>query len=135
MLDTNICSFAMRHLPAVLDRLEEAARQDDTVVVSAIAYSELRTGVLAPRAPQHLPGLLDAFVERIDAVVPWDKAAADATALIRQSLAAKGTPIGPNDASIAGHALVLGAALITNNTREFARVEGLSLEDWTQPLK
>jgi tRNA(fMet)-specific endonuclease VapC len=133
MLDTNICSFAMRHVPAVLDRLEEATRQDDTVVVSAIAYSELRTGVLAPHAQKHLPGLLDEFVARIDAVLPCDKDAADETALIRQRLAIKGTPIGPNDAAIAGHAAARGAVLVTNKTREFARVEGLALEDWSQP--
>ncbi|MGR4913980.1 VapC toxin family PIN domain ribonuclease, partial [Klebsiella pneumoniae] len=54
----------------------------------------------------------------------------DATTDIRVALHLAGTPIGPNDTAIAGHAIAAGAVLVTNNVREFARVPGLTLEDW-----
>ena len=68
---------------------------------------------------------------RLDGILPWDVAAVDHTALIRRELADLGTPIGANDTAIAGHARSLGLILVTNNTREFSRVAGLRLEDWT----
>jgi tRNA(fMet)-specific endonuclease VapC len=74
--------------------------------------------------------LVDEFVKRVDAVLPWGVAAVDATALIKRQLSEAGTSIGANDAAIAGHAIAEGCILITNNTREFARVSGLRLEDW-----
>ena len=74
--------------------------------------------------------LVDAFCARLDAVLPWDRAAVDATTEIKVALRLAGTPIGPNDTAIAGHAIAAGAVLVTNNTREFARVPGLILEDW-----
>jgi tRNA(fMet)-specific endonuclease VapC len=65
------------------------------------------------------------------ASLPFDDAAADAYGRIRADLAAQGTPIGPNDLMIAATALANNLILVTHNTREFARVAGLSLEDWT----
>ncbi|SAQ65691.1 putative DNA binding protein [Klebsiella michiganensis] len=56
----------------------------------------------------------------------------DATTDIRVALRLAGTPIGPNDTAIAGHAIAAGAILVTNNVREFARVPGLVLEDWVK---
>ncbi|OSZ11746.1 VapC toxin family PIN domain ribonuclease, partial [Klebsiella quasipneumoniae] len=51
---------------------------------------------------------------------------------IRVALRLAGTPIGPNDTAIAGHAIAAGAVLVTNNVREFERVPGLVLEDWVK---
>ncbi|KMG66583.1 hypothetical protein SM55_05371, partial [Klebsiella pneumoniae] len=68
----------------------------------------------------------------LDAVLPWDRAAVDATTDIRVALRLAGTPIGPNDTAIAGHAIAASAVLVTNNVREFARVPGLMLEDWVK---
>lgn len=56
----------------------------------------------------------------------------DATTEIKVALRIAGTPIGPNDTAIAGHAIAAGAVLVTNNTREFERVRGLVLEDWVR---
>lgn len=67
-------------------------------------------------APRHAQ-LVDAFCARLDAILPWDRAAVDATTEIKATLAAAGTPLGPNDTAIAGHALAAGAVLVTNNTR------------------
>ncbi len=61
-----------------------------------------------------------------------DRAAVDATTEIKVALRMAGTPIGPNDTAIAGHAIAAGAVLVTNNTREFERVPGLVLEDWVR---
>ena len=131
MLDTNICSFIMREQPeAVLMRLEQAVLRNSRIVVSAITYAEMRFGAIGKKASPRHTLLVDAFCARLDAVMPWDRAAVDATAIIKAALAAAGTPIGPNDTAIAGHAIATGSVLVTNNTREFERVPGLVLEDW-----
>ena len=64
---------------------------------------------------------------------PFDAPAAAEAACIRVELEARGVAIGPLDLMIAATALSLGATLVTNNTREFSRIEGLRLEDWTKP--
>ena len=131
MLDTNICSFIMREQPEVVQkRLAQAVLRGHRIVVSAITWAEIS---LAAResgpAAQQLAG---AFAARLDAVLPWDRAAVDATTEIKVALRLAGTPIGPNDTAIAGHAIATGAALVTNNVREFERVPGLKLEDWVK---
>ena len=85
-----------------------------------------------PKASPRHTALVDAFCARLDAVLPWDRAAVDATTEIKVALRQAGTPIGPNDTAIAGHAIAAGAVLVTNNTREFERVLGLKLEDWVK---
>lgn len=133
MLDTNICSFIMREQPEiVLKRLEQAVLRNQRIVVSAITYSEMRFGATGPKAsPRHIE-LVDAFCARLDAVLAWDRAAVDATTAVKVTLRLAGTPIGSNDTAIAGHAIAVGAVLVTNNVREFERVPGLVLEDWTK---
>ncbi|MGU7779982.1 PIN domain-containing protein [Burkholderia sp. PU8-34] len=131
MLDTNICSFIMRERPPeVLSRLQACVGAQHRIVVSAITYAEMRFGTIGRKASPKHADLVSAFVARLDGVLPWDTAAIDATTAVRAELAARGTPIGANDASIAGHAIAAGAVLVTNNTREFSRVGGLSFEDW-----
>jgi len=133
MLDTNICSFAMRLQPTVMERIETAA-PSSSLGISAIVYSELVDGVMGPKASPKHAALLADFLECLDMVLPWDRAAADQTAQIRRTLRESGAPIGLNDSAIAGHAIAVGATLVTNNTREFARVTALTLEDWTHEL-
>jgi tRNA(fMet)-specific endonuclease VapC len=131
MLDTNICSLIMREQPeTVIRRLEQAVLRNHRIVVSAITYAEMRFGAIGKKASPRHEKLVEAFCTRLDAVMAWDRAAVDATTEIKTTLAAAGTPIGPNDTAIAGHAIAAGAILVTNNTREFERVPGLVLEDW-----
>ncbi|OXI34674.1 VapC toxin family PIN domain ribonuclease [Burkholderia sp. AU16741] len=131
MLDTNICSFIMRERPpVVLSRLQSCVHAQHRIVVSAVTYAEMRFDAVGKEASPKHAELVAAFVARLDGVLPWDAAAVDATAAIRADLAVRGTPIGANDASIAGHAIAAGAVLVTNNGREFGRVTGLSVEDW-----
>nr|WP_157349382.1 type II toxin-antitoxin system VapC family toxin [Raoultella sp. 10-1] len=133
MLDTNICSFIMREQPeAIIKRLEQAVLRNHRIVVSAITYAEMRFRASGKKASPRHGQLVDAFCARLDAVLPWERAAVDATTEIKAALAATGTPIGLNDTAIAGHAIATGAILVTNNTREFERVPGLTLEDWVK---
>ena len=83
----------------------------------------------AKATPRHIE-LVDAFCARLEAILPWDRAAEDATTEIKVALRLAGTPNGPNDMAIAGHAIAAGAVLVTSHMREFERVLGLVLEDW-----
>lgn len=133
MLDTNICSFIMREQPeAVIRRLEQAVLRNHRIVVSAITYAEMRFGAIVKKAAPRHGQLVDAFCARLDAILPWDRAAVDATVEVKAALTAAGTPIGPNDTAIAGHAIAAGTILVTNNMREFERVPNLVLEDWVK---
>ncbi|HDX8428306.1 TPA: type II toxin-antitoxin system VapC family toxin [Aeromonas veronii] len=131
MLDTCICSFIMREMPrSVLERLAEEVANGNRIVISTITYAEMRYGQIGKKASPKLGPAIDAFVRRLDGILPWDAATVDKTLEVRQQLAALGTPIGNNDAAIAAHALATGCVLVTNNTREFSRVAGLPYEDW-----
>lgn len=131
MLDTCICSFIMRERPqCVLARLATAVQHNHRIVISAITYSEMRYGQIGRKAAPRHKLMVDEFIRRVDAVLPWDRHAVDATMEIRLKLAESGLPIGNNDAAIAGHAISQGCTVVTNNTREFGRVDGLVLEDW-----
>jgi len=133
MLDTNICSFIMRERPLeLLKILQKHVEAKDRLVVSAITYAEMRFGAIGKKlSPKHNV-IVDEFMSRIESVLPWDKEAVDATTKIKKYLSDSGTPIGANDSAIAGHAIAIACVLVTNNTKEFARVEGLSIEDWTK---
>ncbi|MBS0975268.1 type II toxin-antitoxin system VapC family toxin [Serratia rubidaea] len=132
MLDTCICSYIMREQPAAaIRRLEQAVMQRHRIVVSAITYAEMRFGAIGKKSSPRHAQLVEAFCSRLDAILPWDRAAVDETTALKAALAAAGTPIGPNDTAIAGHAIATGAILVTNNYKGFARVPGLALEDWS----
>lgn len=131
MLDTNICSFIMREMPvSVLKRLAAASSHKHRIVISAITYAEMRYGQIGKKASARHKTLVDEFVRRVDAILPWDRHAVDAATDIKRELALVGTPIGANDVAIAGHAVAAGCVLVTNNLREFGRVGGLVCEDW-----
>jgi tRNA(fMet)-specific endonuclease VapC len=131
MLDTCICSFIMREHPeAVIRRLAAEVERGNRIVISAITYAEMRYGQIGKKASPKHKVLVDEFVRRLDAVIAWDLRAVDATVEVMRQLNAAGTPIGPNDTAIAGHAIAIGCTLVTNNMREFSRVPGLVYEDW-----
>ncbi|MDR0275674.1 MAG: type II toxin-antitoxin system VapC family toxin [Burkholderiaceae bacterium] len=131
MLDTNICSFIMReHSASVIQHLEAAVKARFRIVISAITYAEMRYGAASPKAPKKIESMVSSFINRLDDILPWNAEAVDMSVQIRKELARRGTPIGENDAAIAGHALSANCILVTNNTREFARVDGLQIVDW-----
>ena len=130
MLDTDISSYIMkRSNDAVLRRLQTVSVSD--VCISAIVKSELTYGVeVSPRKQKDLAAL-DTFLRHVEVLDYPEEAALD-YARIRTDLKLRGAMIGANDLLIAAHARCLGLALVTNNTREFGRVEGLKLENWTE---
>ena len=132
MLDAEISSYIMkRSSDAVLRRLAGVAISD--VSISAITQSELTFGVeISPRQLADRTAL-DGFLRHV-AVLDYPSWAASHYASIRAELKQQGTPIGPNDLLIAAHARCLGLILVTNNTREFSRVPGLAIENWTSVL-
>ena len=128
MLDTNIVAYAKNNRPEVV--YERMSRFDpEDLCVSVITLAELEYGVFNSSNPERNQLALTLFLANIE-VVPFDDDAAVEYGRIRTDLKRKGTPIGANDLMIAAHAKSLGVTLVTNNTREFERVEGLMLEDW-----
>lgn len=130
MLDTNICIYIAKNKPAnVLQKFKSVVPGD--VTVSSITYAELMFGVYKSQRVQSNLNKLIQFAEKIR-IVPFDSAAADCYGRIRSQLECQGTPIGSLDTLIASHALSLDITLVTNNQREFSRVEKLKTENWSQ---
>lgn len=128
MLDTNICIGLIRRKPkGLIEKL--VACLPGEVGVSVIAVSELEHGVQKSAQPSQNLSALNNFLIPLE-VKDFDQNAARVYGQIRAALERQGTPIGSMDMLIAAHALSLNVILITNNTREFERVQNLRLEDW-----
>ena len=97
--------------------------------IPSIVEAKLRFGAENSSNPEEGRFLLDRFLEPF-AIILFDSNCAEEYAKARHSLKVQGRMIGPNDLLIAAAALAHDATLITNNTREFGRVEGLKLESW-----
>lgn len=131
MLDTDISSYIMKRSHAsVLKRLQTVPVGE--VSISAITKSELMYGVEVSPRKQQDNAALEAFLKHVE-VLDYPGEAAIHYGQIRAALKVAGNMIGANDLLIAAHARALGLILVTNNTREFARVEGLKVENWTLP--
>lgn len=133
MLDTDTCSYIMkRSSQEVLNRLQTVPVTD--VCISVITKSELLYGVeVSPRRMQDATAL-KSFLPYVE-VLEFPDNAATHYAQIRADLKKRGQMIGANDLFIAAHAHSLGLTLVTNNTAEFGRVKGLTLENWTLPVR
>ncbi len=128
LLDTDICSYAMRRgNPNTVARI--GAHAVGELKVSVVTQFELEYG--ARRAPRSndLLVVVESFLANVE-ILPFDFSAAREAAIVRAQLAASGRLIGQYDLLIAGHALSLGATLVTNNVDEFSRVDGLQVENW-----
>ena len=129
MLDSNICIYFINGKPQnVLAKLRENLREG--IAISAITLMELEHGVFKSERPDKNTDALNKFLSVVK-ILPFDDGAAVCAGRIKADLQRKGNIIGAYDILIAGHALSEGLILVTNNTREFARVPGLKLEDWT----
>ena len=129
MLDTNICIYAIKNRPEVVIK-NFLAHNPDEICISAITYAELVHGVEKSQAVERNRLALSLFLSTIT-ILEFDSYAAEAYGRIRASLEKNGTPIGPLDMLIAGHAKSEGLILVTNNTKEFECVSDLTLEDWS----
>ena len=128
VLDTDCCVELLRgRAPRAVARLSEIGL--DRAHISTITVGELLAGAArSSDAPKNAARVVR-FCASLQ-IAPFDDRAAASYAMARERLAAKGKPIGPLDTLIAGHAMALDATLVTGNTREFGRVEGLSIENW-----
>lgn len=128
MLDTNICSYFIKKKPrSVFDALH--ANMMEGIAISSITLAELEYGVAMSERREANTDALAQFLT-LPTILEFDTAAAAEYGNIRATLRRKGTPIGPMDTLIAAHARASGLVLVTNNTKEFERVEGLHLENW-----
>lgn len=128
LLDSNTIIHYLRGLESVVSRLQTASPRElaiPTIVAYEIEYGTLKIGSTRRRA------LVSALLAGLHQV-PFDTEAAMESARIRIDLEARGSLIGPIDLLIAGLALSRAAVLVTNNTKEFSRVRGLRLADWTR---
>jgi tRNA(fMet)-specific endonuclease VapC len=128
LLDTNSVSFALKgRAPKLVERLRRTRRQ--RIAVSVVTAMELRFGLV--RNPSLASSAaVEAFLTST-LVLPLEAFVAPVYGSVRASLERSGTPIGALDTVLAAHAIAIDATLITNNLREFQRVEGLSCEDWS----
>ena len=129
MLDTNICIYAIKHNPQkVIEHLREHAPSD--MCISSITYAELCHGVEKSQNKIRNKIALTVLLANIK-IEPFDASSAENYGLVKAKLEKAGTPIGPLDTMIAGHAMSMGCTVVTNNTKDFSRVDGLIIEDWT----
>lgn len=128
MLDTNVAIHTIRNRPSEV-RAKFVARQG-RMCISTVTLMELIYGAEKSAQPDRNLRDVEGFASRLT-VLPYDREAATHTGRIRAELARAGTPIGPYDQMIAGHARSRGLIVVTANTDEFSRVPGISIEDWT----
>ena len=130
LLDTNICVYLIRQKPpALLQKFRQFAIDD--IGISSITVAELQYGVYRSAQQANNQQALEQFLIPLT-ILDFDYDAAQAYGRLRAHLEAQGTPIGSLDTLIAAHALVQQLTLVTNNIHEFARVPGLTIEDWSQ---
>jgi tRNA(fMet)-specific endonuclease VapC len=128
MLDTNACIGVINNRPPILrERLLQIAPTE--VAISQIVHYELAFGVCNSSQTEKNQANLLHFLKYVQ-VLEWSEEQATVAAQIRCDLMRKGQPIGPYDTLIAAHARSINAILISHNTREFTRVDGLEVEDW-----
>jgi len=128
LLDTDTCIYALKRHSAVLNRLLAQSRED--IAVSVISEAELRTGAAKSTSAAKTLRLIENFLRPL-AVVEFSSIDAVSYAQVRSKLERAGTPIGPLDTLIAAQAVARKLVLVSNNEREFNRVAGLLVENWT----
>ncbi len=132
MLDTNIIAYINSDRYGVNKAFER--HRNDKLCLSAIALAELEYGVFKSKRVQHNQDMITLILSNMT-VLPFDGRAAVEYGILRADLEQKGMVIGPNDMLIAAHARSLDMTLVTNNTREFERIEGLKVENWVEDAR
>ena len=129
LLDTNIVIAMSKGAPALLPRLQSCMASD--LALPAVVLAEIEYGIAKSSRQAHNRKVFDALLARFD-VLAFDAAAAREYGAIRAALEQAGCTLGPNDLLIAAQARSARLALVTDNTGEFMRVEGLVVENWLQ---
>ena len=127
LLDTDICIYILNKRPPNVSRKFKEVKAEN-VTLSSITVAELLYGAQKSRSGERNRRALAQFMAALG-TANFTAETAQVYAMLRASLERQGTPIGPLDTLIAAHALSLDATLVTNNTREFAIVPDLPLEN------
>jgi tRNA(fMet)-specific endonuclease VapC len=127
LLDTNVCIHVMRLPDSTIAAKFNAFSSD--LAISTVTLHELIHGADKSRRPEFQRNLVNRLVSRIE-VLDFGSAAAKHSGNIHAALAKVGNIIGAYDMLIAGHARSLGLIVVTNNLKDFTRVDGLRCEDW-----
>lgn len=127
LLDTNICIYLINQRPPHVEQTFRRYRIGE-IGVSSVTVAELAFGVAKSGSPRNRAAL-ERFLLELE-VAPFDEMAAWRYGDVRAALERQGRPIGGMDLQIAAHALSLDLTLVTNNLKEFSRVEDLKLENW-----
>ena len=129
-LDTNIISYIIKgKYPKIIEHLKKVPAQ--SIVIPSIVKAELEFGARNSGNYEKIIIPYMQFLEPFN-IKDFDSDASYFDVLIRQDLAKKGTPVGPNDLLIAATVLANNGTLITHNTKEFSRIEDLRIEDWCE---
>jgi len=130
LLDTNICIYLIKKRPpAALERFRQYSPKD--VAISTITLFELQYGIEKSQYRERSKNALAKFLLPLN-LIDFDRSTAVEAAMIRAQLEKKGMPIGPYDLLIAGLARSLDMTLVTNNIKEFERIDCLHIENWAE---
>lgn len=129
LLDTNICIYITKHRPENVRRQFEKHLPQRNILISVITLGELRYGAEKSQNRMKALNVIDELTSMLQ-IVELDEYVAEHYAQIRKDLSLKGQIIGNNDLWLAAHARSNNWVMVTNNEKEFRRVEGLSVENW-----
>lgn len=130
-LDTNVCIDLIRGKSlAVRARLKQVLAEGSVVCLSSVVLHELWYGVAKSGRPDENTRRVQTFLAGPLEILPWDEADARAAGEVRAQLEKEGRAIGAYDALIAAQAVRRGITLVTANSREFDRIDGLMCENW-----
>jgi len=130
LLDTNICIYIIKKKPEIVLKKFKGFPLG-SIGISTITLAELQYGIRKSLNPEKNLSALNQFIIPL-AIIDFDYNATIEYGLIRAELEKKGTPIGPLDTLIGSHAKSAGLILVTNNEKEFKRIENLKIENWTK---
>jgi len=129
LLDTNICIYIAKHNPPIV-RERFARHTVDELVMSVVTLGELRFGAEKSQFRERAIAVINQLESTMQ-IAPLTESAGEHYGQIRAALQRSGQLIGNNDIWLAAHARAEGWVLVTNNEREFVRVEGLQVENWS----
>lgn len=128
MLDTTLCIYTLKNKPEAVREIFN--QHHGRMCISSVTLMALIYGAEKSVKPDRNMRVVEGFTARLE-VISYGSDAASHTGQTRAELAKLGTPVGPYDSIIAADARSMGLILVTNNSREFIRLPGLRLEDWT----
>ncbi|MBE6094990.1 MAG: type II toxin-antitoxin system VapC family toxin [Schwartzia succinivorans] len=128
LIDTNICIYAMKGLfPSLHQRI---LTEQEKILVSSVTVGELEFGAAKSRWRERTRQVFQAFLANFN-IIPFDETDAIHFGRLRAALSGSGTPIGAYDVMIGAQGVARKLIVVTHNTKEFCRIPGLTVEDWT----